>query len=289
MFTPGFRLFTGFSLAAVVAAVVYGFFSGDKSGIDAFGVVDRDLFKGIISLGWNGSVGEHLGYVVFMMLAVAAALLGATMIAFRDADVESVAELGETGEIPSPQAPTEANFWPAAGALGVGVFIVGLGLSKAVWILGLAILAVVAFEWMLSAWADRATGDPAANAKLRSELMGPIELPVIALAGVAIIAIAASRVFLAVSKNGAVILAGVIATVIFLAGAAFAARPNLAKPIMAGVVALGAVAIIAGGIVSAAVGQRDFHHGGHGEEHGDDHGDDHGDEGEALEAVVVSE
>lgn len=285
MFTPGFRLFSGFSFAAIIAAIAYGFFSGDKSGIDAFGVVDRDLFKGIISLGWNGSVGEHLGYVVFVMLAFATALLGATMIAFRDADVESVAELGETGEIPSPQAPTEANYWPAAGALGVGVFIVGLGISKAIWILGLAILAVVAFEWMLSAWADRATGDPAANAKLRSELMGPIELPVIALAGVAIIAIAVSRVLLAVSATGAVIAAGVIATIIFGFATLFAARPNIAKPIIATVVALGAVAIIAGGIVSAAVGQRDFHH----EEHGEDHSTEGDHEGEALDAVVVSE
>ena len=47
-----------------------------------------------------------------------------------------------------------------------------------------AILAIVAIEWMLSAWADRATGDHEVNEQLRRELFGPIELPVVALAGV---------------------------------------------------------------------------------------------------------
>ena len=190
MFTPGFRLFFGFSMAAFVAALIYGFFSGDKSGTDALGYVDRDVFKGIVSLGWEGSVGDHLGYIVLVSLAVVAGFIAITLVAFRDADAEAVAQLDGTTEVPAPQAPTAASWWPVAGALGAGVFMVGLGTSKAVWALGIAVMAVVAFEWMMSAWADRATGDPAVNKRLRRQIMGPIELPVLAIAGIGILALA---------------------------------------------------------------------------------------------------
>lgn len=293
MFTPGFKLFFGFAMAALFAGIAYAFFSGDKSGADAFGYVDRDVFKGIISLGWDGSVGDVLGYILFATFAGACAFLGITLNAFRDADVESVAELNATGDVAPSQGPTEASWWPVASALGVGVFIVGLGTSRAIWIVGLAILAVVAFEWMLSAWSDRATGDPEVNRALRRQVMGPIEVPVVALAGVAVVALAISRVLLAVSASAAVWIAGAVALAVLLLGWLFAARPELGRGLLGAVVAISAIGIIAAGVVSAAVGQRDFHHEEHGEDHSDegDHSDDgdHSDEGEAMTTTEAAE
>ena len=37
---------------------------------------------------------------------------------------------------------------------------------------------VVLLEWMVSAWADRASGDEAANRRIRNRIMYPLEIPV---------------------------------------------------------------------------------------------------------------
>lgn len=291
MFTRGFKLFFGIASAALVAALVFGFASGDTTGANYFGVLDREAFKGIISLGWQGGVGEPIGYILFVMLAAVAAFLGLTMVAYRDADPESVAELAPDGELRPADGPTQASWWPVAAAAGVGVTIVGLATSRALWMLGVGILGVVVFEWMISAWADRATGDPEANLQLRRTVMGPVELPVLSLAVTAVVAIAVSRIFLTVSAAWAVWVAMGVATVILAVGALIASRPDLGKGIAGILVAVVAVGVIGSGIASAAVGQRDIevHHSDHGGDHGDDHGDedDHG-EDETGMAVIIT-
>ena len=53
------------------------------------------------------------------------------------------------------------------------------------------------------------------------------------------------------------------------------------KNVIADLVLAVGVAVIAGGIVTAVDGQRDFEH--HGDDHGEEHGEDHSEEGEASE------
>jgi len=60
MFTRGFKLFFGFALAAVAAGLTYGWASGNTTGPNYFGVLDREAFQGIISLGWQGGTGEPI-------------------------------------------------------------------------------------------------------------------------------------------------------------------------------------------------------------------------------------
>ena len=277
MFTRGFKLFFGFAIAAVVAGLTYGWASGNTAGPNYFGVLDREAFQGIISLGWQGGTGEPIGYIMFVMLAATCAFLAFTLVAFRDADPESVAELTPDGELPVADGPTDTNFLPLGAAAGVGIFVVGLATEKIVWMLGIGVLAVVVFEWMMSAWADRATGDPVANAELRRSVMGPVELPVLSLAVVAVVGIAISRIFLAVSAAWAVWVAVGVAAVILAVGAVISTRPDLGKGIIGTLVAVVAVGIIGAGIASAAVGPREIvHHVHHGD--GEHHGDEHSDE-----------
>jgi membrane protein DedA with SNARE-associated domain len=94
-------------------------------------------------------------------------------------------------------------------------------------------------------------------------------------------ALAASRIFLNATKLGAVVWAGLIAVTIFGLGILYAARPKMNKNVIAGLVLAVGVAVIAGGIVTAVDGQRDFEH--HGDDHGEEHGEDHSEEGEASE------
>lgn len=282
MFTAGFKFFFGLAMAAVGAAVVYAFFGGDTStGPDYFGVLDRETFKGIISLGWRGNVGGSiLGYVLFLTLASVAAFLGFTMNAYRDADATSVAELEPDGVLPPSQAPTTTSFWPLASALGLGMIMVGLATSPIVWQLGLGVLGIVIFEWAITAWADRMTGDREKNLAIRNRLMGPIEVPLLAVAGLGVLAVAVSRILLAVSHMGAVIAAGVIALVIFAIALVFVNSPKMGKAAVGGILGIAMVGIIAAGVVSAAQGEyydEDYYNQHHGDE--DDHSEE---DGEAL-------
>ena len=155
--------------------------------------------------------------------------------------------------------------------------IVGLAVGQTFVILGIVVLAVVTLLWAVLAWSDRATGDDEVNAVLRNRLLGPLEIPMLSLLGIGVMVIALSRVMLAVSKNGATAFAAIVAALIFFTGVALA-RSSASRSIISGLVAVGAVAVLAGGIGAAVVGEREIgHHGEHGE-HGDD--ESHDDEGE---------
>jgi hypothetical protein len=270
MLTPGFRLFFGFAAAGLIAAVLYGVASGGtdpNAGVDYLGFIDSEAWLGALSLGWKGGVGDHIGYLVLVLFAATSAFLGLTLVAYRDADPEAVAQLNG-GELPPSQRPTVASYWPMIAAFGAGVVILGLVLHAAIFVAGLLVLAIAGFEWMMSAWADRATGDPAANVELRNRIMKPIEVPVIGALGVGAVALGLSRVLLAVSRSAAIWVAVGVMVVIFAVAVLLATAPAVSKNLVAAVIVLGGVALLAGGVTAAAIGEREFHHGGEEEEGG---------------------
>jgi hypothetical protein len=145
----------------------------------------------------------------------------------------------------------------------VAALALGLVLSTAIFVVGLVLLVVVAVEWAMQAWADRATGDPVANRELRDRIMHPIEVPVAAALGIVAVPLGASRVLLSSSRIGAVWVASIIATVVLALAALVALRPRLSKNIVAAIVLVGGLAFIAAGITAASIGERNFeHHGG---------------------------
>ncbi len=89
----------------------------------------------------------------------------------------------------------------------------------------------------------------------------------LSLLSIAVVAVGVSRVFLAASKEGATI-AGSIFTIFVFGAAVLLSKISVKRSVITGVVAVGAVAVLAGGIIGAAVGERDFEH--HGEEHGEE-------------------
>ena len=196
------------------------------------------------------------------------------LTAFRDADPDAVAELNG-GELPPAQGPVSYNFWPIIGAFGFGTLIIGLVTHTAIFVVGLLIIIATTFELMMSAWADRATSDPVANAELRNQIMKPIEVPVLGTIGIAVAVLCFSRIFLTVSKSWAIWMAVILSAVVFLGALAFALAEKVNRNLVASVLAFGAIALLTTGIVSATVGEREISHhhvGDHGEEHSDDHG-----------------
>lgn len=280
MFSPGFRLFMGFAGFGLLTAFFYAVVTGDGGGADYLGFIDAEVWVGAASLGWSGGVGDHVGYVILVMFAIASAGLAIMLTAFRDADSDAVSELNN-GTLPPAQGPVSYNYWPIIGAVGLGTLVIGLVTHTAIFVVGLILILTTAFELMMSAWADRATGDPIANAELRNRIMKPVEVPVLGVIGIAVTVICASRIFLAVSKSWAIWLAVIISAVVFIAALAFALAEKVNRNVVAGVLATGAILLLASGVASAVVGERDMshHHGEHSESHGEGHDEKHSDEG----------
>ena len=254
MITTGSKFFYALAGLLVVGAVVYGYTTGGGE-------------VGPLSLGYKGAVGDLVGYSILMGAAAAAAFLGFTTTAFRDADPEAGAALLGTDAPPAP-ATAGPSYWPVVGAFGVTLVLVGVVLNNVFFVAGLIALGAVAIEWTIQAWSERATGDPAVNREIRNRVMLPFEVPIAGALVVAVVIVGYSRVFLAVSKENAVWVALAVAAVIFVVGTILAAQSRIRTDLVAGLLVLGAVVTIGLGIASAVSGERDFEH--HGEEHSEE-------------------
>ncbi len=214
----------------------------------------------MLSLGWEGGIGEHLGYILFVFMAAGSLFMASMLAFFRDADPNVVAQLEGLETAPVSENPANRNFWPMAMAFGMIVMVVGLITHAAIFVIGIILAAASILEWTIFAWSERLTGDPVVNRQIRSRVMAPVEIPVLGAAIVAILALGASRVFLTVSELNAVWVGSGIAVVIFGGAAAFAARPKISKPVIASLLVVAALGVIAAGIASAAIGSREIHH-----------------------------
>jgi hypothetical protein len=252
MFTWGPKYLFGVSISALVGAAVYGLVTGGE-------------LLGVLTLGYKGGMGEHLGYVMLIAAFVSSQVLAWVLVASRDGDAEALAHRAGATSVPPVQNPADASYWGVITAFGVAAVVVGLALSMLFFYLGLAVLFVAALMWLLLAWSDRASGDVEVNRVVRARVAAPFEVPMLSLLGFAVVSIGMSRVFLAASQSGAVV-AGVIATAIIFGGAVILSQVEVRPAIMRGVVVLAAIAVLASGIVGAAIGERDFHEE---EEHGD--------------------
>jgi plastocyanin len=218
--------------------------------------------------------GEEYGALVLLFAAIAAGVLGTMTVVVRDGDVDVPAEGATVTEAPRPQALPAA--WPALAAVGVAVAVIGFAASNVLLYVGLGLLGIVLIEWMVQSWAERASGDPAANQGLRNRLMFPLEIPALAILGFGVIVLALSRVLLALPKTGSSVIAIVIAAVVLGIAAVLANRPQVSSSLLSIVVVIGVIGLLGGGIVGAVAGEREF------EFHGDEHHDDEAAEGDVV-------
>ena len=247
MVTPASKFFFAGTFAALVAAVAYGIGT------------DGDLL-GVTTAGLMGPVGDVAGYTVLVAIATVLLLLGTTSSVLRDADPEVQAATARLETLPPVVAPTNVSYWPVLGALGAVVAAVGLVASPVLFVVGLMGVGLVLLEWMVSAWAERATGDPSVNRQIRNRLMYPLEIPVIGALGTLVFVVSISRILLTVSRIGSSVVAIVIAALVLAVGFLVAYRPRLGKDAIAGVLVLFAAVVVVGGVIGAASGSREFVH-----------------------------
>lgn len=200
--------------------------------------------------------GEDGGTLVLASIAAGCAVLATACLATRDGDADVTGD-GVGLETVRVRSSLPA-FWPAIGAIGAGVVIVGYAAGGALLYAGLGIIVAVIVEWMVQSWAERSTADPAYNRALRNRIMFPFEVPVLGLMGLALVMVTFSRVLLAVSKTGSTAVAMVVATVILAVGALVANRPKLSSAAVTWAVAIGAVGLLAAGVVGGVAGEREI-------------------------------
>jgi hypothetical protein len=137
--------------------------------------------------------------------------------------------------------------------------VVGIITYPVVFIFGLIALLAATAEWMVQAWSERASADAGFNEVVRTRIAHPLEFPVLAAVGFAIIVYSFSRIMLFLSKTGGVVAFGLIAVVLLAGGFVIAFRPSLRAGAIGAVAAIAALGLITGGAVAAFEGERDLH------------------------------
>ncbi len=252
--TPGFRLFGGIAAFAFIGAFLFAL-GANVANTDQ-GLIDSVV--GPLTLGWKGGVGSHLGYTVLLSTAVASGTVAVLLQAFRDADPESKAEVTHVEARPLTAVPHGASYAPLAAALGGVGLLIGLAASTPIALASVFFLFCTAVVWTTRAWSNRLSDDDVANHERYEQLMEPWRVPILSLVVTAFVVLGVSRLLLAVSKLGSVIVFGAIATIFFVGAIIVASRPKLSRGAVTIVLLLAALIVLGSAIGGLVAGQREF-------------------------------
>lgn len=261
MFKTGSKFLFELAAFGFVAAFLYA----DGTGQHKLGM---DSVIGPLTFGYKGYVGDHVGYSAFIGVATAALFLGIFLSALRDSDPEAVAQVAGLDTVPDVPAPRTVNYWPVVAAFSLGAVALGLAVGPTLFVIGMVGLVITAAEWAVRAWSDRATGDPEVNRNIRNRFLYPVEIPALAVIGIAGLVLAVSRILLALPKIGSYLVFGLVPAIILAVGALIVLKPKLSQSVIAGLLIVGGVAVLAGGVVAGIHGER-----GHGEKKTDGKGE----------------
>ncbi|MEX0847366.1 MAG: hypothetical protein WD023_06260 [Ilumatobacteraceae bacterium] len=231
MFTTGSKLFIGATTVALAGAIVFGLFMGGDAG--------RTATVGLVSC------------------AVALAFLTGINFYVRDSNVgalQSDAAVSSSAAVPAPGS----SMWPAIGAVGAGLLVLGLVTAPIVFKAGVVVVLAAVVEWMVQGWSERASGDPAYNAAVRQRILNPLEFPVLAGVGLSVIIYSFSRIMLFLSKEAGPAVFAILAALLLAAGFLFASRASLKKSIVVGISTIAALGLVSTGAVMAVDGEREI-------------------------------
>lgn len=227
MFTTGSKLFIGATVVSLVSAIVVGATTGGAVGMSA-------------------TIGLITATIVFAFVA-------GLNIANRDGNVAVDAPAESSG---AAQRGPAQSMWPAVMAIGVAGLVVGAVSKPVVFKAAVVVILAAGLEWLVQSYSGRASADRAYNHSLHQRLLHPLEFPVLATAIVAVVVYPLSRILLSVPKEGSLIAAVVVATLILVTITLMARRPALGKGTVAGIGAVGLLALVGIGVASAVGGQR---------------------------------
>ncbi|MDQ1395600.1 MAG: hypothetical protein QOG64_859 [Acidimicrobiaceae bacterium] len=215
----------------------------------------------ISAVAYNGAIGDRAGALLLLYLFLAAAIAGVAMLATgiqdsapRIAEDASPPELIPVGRA----AMARPSNWPIVGGVALGLVALGLSLGAPMVVVGLVACAIAAGGWLGQVFREDPSFTPRHQARVWERVVGPIGVPLSALALTAFIVVCVSRVLLAVNEKVSVVVALAVA-ILVLAGFAFvAARPRSGRTLLGLLGGAALVALAAAGIAGAAKGERQF-------------------------------
>ena len=229
MFTTGSKLLIGSAVLATVATLVY--------------IVTQN---------------EALGIVGLVSAALSLAFVAGVNVWARDSNLSAMDAVAvATSE--ASEDPPGASIWPMVFAVGGVTIAIGLVTQQTVFTIGLIIVLAAGAQWMVQAWAERASADGEVNSAVRNRVANPLEYPLAGAVAVGGVAFAFSRVMLWLSKTNTVIAFVVLATLVACVAFFIAFRPSIKRGAIGGVLAVGAIAVVAGGVAAGVDGERDIH------------------------------
>lgn len=227
MFTTGSKLFIGATVVSLVSAIVVGATTGGAVGMSA-------------------TIGLITATVVF-------ALVAGLNVANRDGNVAVDTPSESVG---AAHTGPGQSMWPLAMAVGLAGLVVGAVSKPVVFKVAVVVILAAGIEWLVQSYAGRASADASFNHKVHQRLLHPVEFPVLATVVIAVVVYSISRLLLAVPKEGSLIAAVVVSTLIFVTITVMVRRPSIGKGTVAGISAVALVALVGIGVASAVDGQR---------------------------------
>ncbi len=203
--------------------------------------------------------GDLLGGVLYLMVGTVAFVLGVMLSSVRENELAPVVapDAPPPGVRPvvAPAVPGGGG-WAVVGAVALALFVLGL-VQHALFTWAGLVVALAAGAGWLTRSASESTG--------RQISLLPLGLPVLGFFAIGSIMFFLSRILLAVTETTSWVLALAVAVVIMFGASIAVARPNISGRTLAAALGVGGLVMIGGGVVAAAVGEREIEH--HAEEH----------------------
>jgi len=238
------------------------------------------VFVGRRVLGAFGSVlvvaGGVLGWAAVQVAIEGGNRAGVVLVGGASVALVSTALLGTRAgvrsleRIPATAGPAHPvgidsppSAWPAALAMAAVVVVLGVATHPVLLVVGFALLILSLVGWFGANWNRSELANRDVADAMAQRVVAPLGVPIGALALLLFVAVAVSRLLLAVTKNGALAVGGAVAIAVLGACTLVALAPANARWLTRGMIVLAVLTFGLVGAVGTSEGEREFEaHGG---------------------------
>lgn len=219
----------------------------------------------------SGGGGDHFGTTLLVTIVVGA--LAFAYVTSTRPITDNELEPLTADDAPPPTLQPVATSGPAAGAsafpllaaVGLVATAVASTIGGPAFYLGLALLLVAAGGWLGQAFSEHPLATPRLGDRVSRRTTSPFTYPVLGVLLGAVIALSVSRLYLTITEEAAIVVSGLVATVLFVGCLILASGRNTGRRLTGGLAGLALVSVIGAGAASAARGEREIEHEGESE------------------------
>src|SRR6266851_2512168 len=155
-------------------------------------------------------------------------------------------------------APARPSMWPPVVAAGIGLVAVGAAVGMGWLVAGLVVALAGTAGWYGRTWREHPSWTPRVSERVQNRLVLPAGLFWAILLCVAVVAIAVSRILLAVPEKASVAVALGMAVILLVAFFVIASQSRTRRSVVATLVENKALALGGAGLASGLKGERSY-------------------------------